>query len=149
MAGVRSVEVQTGRAQSTVTFSQLLVSLFFSCRYKMTKNSTDFCAIGHSILHELTHLHSLALYAGLSPDPKDGNRAGTSDLQEGCELSGARDHLRDFKADQEVGSPDYNAESYAAAATGKSASHTCHWAEIANSVFSRTLFHGALRFLGD
>jgi hypothetical protein len=46
-------------------------------------------------------------------------RHGTDDAQTGCELSGARDHLANYKANNEITSPDYNAESYAAAATGK------------------------------
>lgn len=70
---------------------------------------------GHSILHELTHLDSLAKQAGLGP--KD-NQHGTDDSQEGAELGGARDHLKKYKKDKDEPSPDYNTESYAAAATG-------------------------------
>lgn len=82
---------------------------------------------GHTILHELTHLHALASFAGLEPpeDGPDAGRAGTDDAQDdsqdGCELDGARNFLNRYKRDNGAGnvaSPDYNAESYAAAATG-------------------------------
>lgn len=78
-------------------------------------------ATGHSLLHELTHLDSLAKQAGLdAPDEgPDANRHGTDDAQSGRELLGARDHLKEYKKDNTVTRPDYNAESYAAAATGK------------------------------
>lgn len=72
-------------------------------------------------MHELTHLDSLAQQAGLGA-PKTGedkDRHGTLDIQTGYELIGARELLEEYKEDTEVGSPDYNAESYAAAATGK------------------------------
>jgi len=77
--------------------------------------------IGHTILHELTHLDSLAAQAGLAaPDTgNDQGRHGTDDAQTGCELLGARAWLQTYKQDDQKTSPDYNAESYAAAATGK------------------------------
>ena len=73
---------------------------------------------GHSILHELTHLDSLAKQAGLEPPP-NGDRHGTDDEQSGLELTGARDYLKEYEKDADKASPDYNAESYAAAATGE------------------------------
>lgn len=78
-------------------------------------------AAGHSILHELTHLDSLSEHAGLDA-PTEGNnigRHGTDDAQTGRELLGARDWLTKDEADNSPVSPDYNAESYAAAAIGK------------------------------
>ena len=79
----------------------------------MTLNHT-----GHSILHELTHLDSLAEQAGLSPD--DDGAHGTLDVQDKPQLSGARDYLKKYVKNSKLASPDYNAESYAATATGKS-----------------------------
>jgi hypothetical protein len=73
---------------------------------------------GHTILHELNHLHSLGLEAGLDPDLKT-QECGTVDAQDGCEIDGARDCLLKFKSDKTLDSPNYNAESHAAAATGK------------------------------
>lgn len=81
---------------------------------------------GHTILHELTHLDSLAAKAGLSADPNNKNQHGTYDAQDGkkdgCELEGARKYRDRYKADTtgDLASPDYNAESYAGAATGES-----------------------------
>ncbi|MCJ1295982.1 hypothetical protein MMC34_007547 [Xylographa carneopallida] len=71
------------------------------------------------MLRLLTHLDSLASQAGLSGAPDDAEAPGshgTNDAQEGCELEGARDFLQNDNENPE-GSPDYNAESYAAAAT--------------------------------
>jgi hypothetical protein len=78
-----------------------------------------FATAGNSVLHELTHLDSLAEFAGLTSDPDEEDGAhGTLDAQKGCELTGARTFLRDYIAGRTSGtSPDYNAESYAAAAT--------------------------------
>jgi len=78
--------------------------------------------IGHTILHELTHLDSLATQAGLdAPDHGDDiNRHGTVDVQTECELLGARGWLQTYIKDDTNPSPDYNAEGYAAAATGNS-----------------------------
>ena len=83
--------------------------------------------IGHTILHELTHLDSLASVAGLEPD--NGGRHGTLDykgnLRKFCELSGARNYLGVWESSQanpeeeEVWDPTYNAESYAGMATGR------------------------------
>lgn len=80
------------------------------------RNNQFYANAGHSILHELTHLSALAEMAGLTAD--DDGRYGTLDVQGQCELSGARQFLKDYVADETDGtSPDYNAESYAAAAT--------------------------------
>lgn len=81
-----------------------------------------FATAGHSILHELTHLDALAEQAGLAADDDkdspDYGRHGTLDVQGQCELSGARQFLKDYDAGKTSNtSPDYNAESYAAAAT--------------------------------
>lgn len=73
--------------------------------------------LGHTILHELTHLDVLGQKAGLTPD--EDNRHGTIDPQENPELEGARDFLDDYEKKKKDTSPDYNAESYAAAASGK------------------------------
>ncbi|KAF2734898.1 hypothetical protein EJ04DRAFT_512195 [Polyplosphaeria fusca] len=85
------------------------------------RNAQFFATAGTSILHELTHLHALASNAGLDGDPDEDNRAGTGDFQTGCELLGARAHLVRYQqndgSDNDVASPDYNAESYAAVAT--------------------------------
>ncbi|QIW98396.1 hypothetical protein AMS68_003914 [Peltaster fructicola] len=84
-----------------------------------------YATAGHTVLHELTHLDALARQAGLVPDPKT-NMHGTEDPQdsnkikgETCELAGARNFLEKYKEtkDPDFSSPDYNAESYAAAAT--------------------------------
>ena len=78
-------------------------------------------ATGHSILHELTHLDSLAKQAGLTA-PSNGpekDQHGTEDVQKGSELTGARDWLIKYEKDSTLSSPDINAESYAATATGK------------------------------
>lgn len=76
---------------------------------------------GHSILHELTHLDTLAQSAGLDAptDGDDAGRHGTGDYQSGCQLRGARDWKATWETDKiNYPSPDYNAESYAGAATG-------------------------------
>lgn len=76
---------------------------------------------GHSILHELTHLDALAKASGLEAPPEgeeDAGRHGTGDYQEGCQLRGARDWKIKWENDKKEASPDYNAESYAGAATG-------------------------------
>ncbi|KAI9862284.1 MAG: hypothetical protein M1813_004760 [Trichoglossum hirsutum] len=78
---------------------------------------------GHTILHELTHLDALGGIVGLDPD-NIGSR-GTSDVQQDCELNGARNYLVDYIADPTLSSPDYNAESYAAAATEKYFTDLC------------------------
>lgn len=83
--------------------------------------------LGHTILHELTHLDALGGIVGLDPD-NIGSR-GTSDVQQDCELNGARNYLVDYIADPTLSSPDYNAESYAAAATGKT---ECRWPRMAS-----------------
>lgn len=77
-------------------------------------------AAGHSILHQLTHLDSLSEQAGLdaATEGNDIGRHGTDDAQTGRELLGARDWLTKYEADNSLVSPEYNAESYAAAATG-------------------------------
>ena len=71
----------------------------------------------HLVLHELTHLDALGKLAGLDAD--GDNRHGTGDSQADCELTGARKLLTGYINNPKVdtGSPDYNAESYAAAAT--------------------------------
>jgi hypothetical protein len=79
----------------------------------------DIISSGHTLLHELTHLDAVGRAAGLDPD---GNgQHGTFDAQDQdteCELLGARSYLADYNADNDLPSPDYNAESLAAAATG-------------------------------
>ena len=92
-----------------------------------------FATAGHSVLHELTHLDSLAQFAGLdaSTDPKDNGAHGTDDIQTGCELAGARRFLTDYIAgNTDNSSPDYNAESYAAAATEIYFMNLCGFSEI-------------------
>ena len=81
---------------------------------------------GHSILHELTHLDSLAKQAGLTApsEGEDKDQHGTLDAQDKRELTGARDWLEKYEKDSTNISPDYNAESYAAAATGESPKST-------------------------
>ena len=77
-----------------------------------------YATAGMSMLHELTHLDTLASQAGLQANPSEGNRHGTDDIQDGCELDGARAFLQKYKnKNTQDASPDYNAESYAAAAT--------------------------------
>lgn len=77
---------------------------------------------GHSILHELTHLDTLAQASGLVAPPEgeeDAGRHGTGDYQSGCQLRGARDWKITWESKKDdYASPDYNAESYAGAATG-------------------------------
>lgn len=76
---------------------------------------------GHSILHELTHLDTLAQASGLeapAEGQEDAGRHGTGDYQSGCQLRGARDWKVTWENDKDHPSPDYNAESYAGAATG-------------------------------
>lgn len=76
---------------------------------------------GHSILHELTHLDTLAQASGLdapAEGQEDAGRHGTGDFQSGCQLRGARDWKTTWENDKDNASPDYNAESYAGAATG-------------------------------
>lgn len=75
---------------------------------------------GHSILHELTHLDVLAQASRLiAPmEGEDAGRHGTGDYQKGCQLRGARDWKVKWENDKEEASPDYNAETYAGAATG-------------------------------
>lgn len=76
---------------------------------------------GHSILHELTHLDTLAHASGLeapAEGQEDAGRHGTGDYQSGCQLRGARDWKLTWENDKDHPSPDYNAESYAGAATG-------------------------------
>ena len=84
-------------------------------------DAIDLIEVGHTILHELTHIDALASAAGLTApdDGEDAGRHGTGDYQIGCELSGARDYLTASNADPDLPTPGYNAESYAAAATGK------------------------------
>ena len=74
------------------------------------------------MLHELTHFDALAAQAGLAAEDDkkspDYGRHGTLDVQGQCELAGARTFLINHIAGKTGGtSPDYNAESYAAAAT--------------------------------
>jgi hypothetical protein len=81
--------------------------------------------VGHTILHELTHLDAVGSAGGLSGPPH-----GTDDYQTDtntlCELLSARNYLAAWRKDQQTSkpdneklpSPDYNAESYAAAGTG-------------------------------
>ena len=106
---------------------------------------------GHTILHELTHLDSLAAQAGLEPseDGEDKGLHGTLDVQVKPELSGARDWLEKYEKDPEDTRPDYNAESYAAAATGESpvSSQVCN-TPIAHA-FRRILFHEPMQLQRD
>jgi len=79
----------------------------------------DLISSGHTLLHELTHLDAVGKAAGLGPD--DDGQHGTFDAQDQktqCELIGARSYLAIYNADSSKPSPDYNAESLAAAATG-------------------------------
>jgi len=88
-----------------------------------------FATAGHTVLHELMHVSSLAQQAGLQADAE--NKYGTLDAQGGCELAGARDFLADYNAgDTDETSPDYNAESYAAAATEIYFMQLCGFSQI-------------------
>jgi hypothetical protein len=88
-----------------------------------------FITAGASVLHELTHLDVLAKEASLEADAKQ--RHGTLDPQEGCEFPGARSFLKPYIAGEtEDTSPDYNAESYAAAASEIYFMGFCDFAEI-------------------
>ena len=72
-------------------------------------------------MHELTHLDALAKSSGLTApsEGEDAGRHGTGDYQQECQLSGARDWKKKWEKNKvKLASPDYNAESYAAAATG-------------------------------
>lgn len=74
-------------------------------------------------MHELTHLDSLGAVAGLDAPTSgpDAGLHGTEDLQSGFGLSGARDYKEEWEdSEGDENSPDYNAESYAATATGMS-----------------------------
>lgn len=98
------------------------------CNKKLTANF--YATIGHTILHELTHLDTLGKQTGLEAELDDNGKVishGTSDLAKDggaknapCELAGARQYLIDYEADNTLGDPSYNAESHAAAATGES-----------------------------
>lgn len=103
-------------------------------------------AAGHSILHELTHLDSLGEQAGLGAPTTgdDQGRHGTDDAQTGCELLGARDWLTRYQTDNSLTSPDYNAESYAAAATGKTSIGSELYCTPNAHHFYRALFHEPL-----
>jgi len=88
-----------------------------------------FATAGHTVLHELTHLDALAQVAGLAAD--ELNRHGTTDAQVDCELEGARGFLANYIAKKtKETSPDYNAESYAAAATEIYFMSLCQFSEI-------------------
>ena len=90
-----------------------------------------FATAGHSILHELTHLDPLANLAGLDGDPGENNAHGTADAQTGCELAGARAFLQSYINGQtDETSPDYNAESYPAAATEVYFMQLCSFSQI-------------------
>lgn len=105
-------------------------------------------ATGETILHELTHLDSLSTQAGLLA-PTEGNdigRHGTDDAQTGCELLGARDLLRNYQADNNLTRPDYNAESYAAAATGKTIVSPQICDTLKAHHFCRTLLYESLQY---
>jgi hypothetical protein len=87
-----------------------------------------FITAGATVLHELTHLDSLAKEAGLEAEE---GRHGTADPQSGCEFPGARSFLKSYIAGQtDDTSPDYNAESYAAAASEIYFMGVCDFAEI-------------------
>lgn len=104
-------------------------------------------ATGTTILHELTHLDSLSNQAGLEA-PTEGNdigRHGTDDAQTQCELVGARNWLQQYQADSRNTSPDYNAESYAAAATGKSFASPGSCGTLKTHHFRRALLHESLQ----
>jgi hypothetical protein len=110
--------------------------------------------LGHTILHELTHLNALGEAAGLeAPDPEDNKSphgtddAQTQDTATGCELKGARKYLQTYinrGDDETIASPDYNAESYAAAATGTSRAYFTSVFSHCLQVF-REILHGPLR----
>ena len=92
-----------------------------------------FATAGGSVLHELTHLDSLAQLAGLDASEAEGDNGahGTDDVQTECELVGARRFLVDYVGGLTQGtSPDYNAESYAAAATEIYFMDLCGFSEI-------------------
>jgi hypothetical protein len=88
-----------------------------------------YATAGTSVLHELTHLDALGMRAGLAPDPLQQH--GTYDKQKDCEFTGARQYLLDYIDNKTDGtSPDYNAESYAAAATEIYWMEICGFSEI-------------------
>jgi len=74
-----------------------------------------FATAGHTIIHELTHLDSLAKHVGL--EEGDDRQHGTVDASGKCELNGAYTFFQRWKKKTDSLSPDYNAENYAAAAT--------------------------------
>ena len=104
----------------------------------VSKEKDDwFTTAGHSVLHELTHLDSLAKVAGLDGDSEQNNAHGTVDDQKKGDPSGAREFLTQYKDGKTGGtSPDYNAESYAAAATEIYFMHLCSFSEVSPVVKS-------------
>lgn len=85
-----------------------------------SRNADFFATAGHTILHELTHLDVVGKAAGLVAD--DHGSHVTDDPQTEYKLNsllGARSFLDRYKQKKTNDSPDYNAESYAAVATGK------------------------------
>ncbi|KAF2235757.1 hypothetical protein EV356DRAFT_499389 [Viridothelium virens] len=91
----------------------------------------DFTTAGHSVLHELTHLDSLAKIAGLEGDEDQKNAHGTTDADKKGQPSGAREFLEQYKKGKTKDtSPDYNAESYVAAATEVYFMNLCGFSEI-------------------
>lgn len=76
-------------------------------------------------------MDSLGQLAGLTGSELDDGAHGTSDIQDGCELDGARAFLSSYNAGKtSESSPDYNAESYAAAATEIYFMNLCDFSEI-------------------
>jgi hypothetical protein len=126
-------------------------ALLYSCVFELT------VVLGHTVLHELTHLDALGKAAGLeAPDPNENDSPhGTDDAQPqdtpaGCELKGARKYLQTYinKGNEDIASPDYNAESYAAAATGTSRAYFTSVCSHCLQVL-REIFHGPLRVQRD
>ncbi|KAI9891413.1 MAG: hypothetical protein M1814_002732 [Vezdaea aestivalis] len=92
------------------------------------KAGTLFTA-GHVLLHEFTHLDEVGRKAGLTPDPRTKDH-GTNDAQSNAKTGRLQPLPLARKINQLYGQnpkrtdlpvvPEYNAESYAAAATGES-----------------------------
>ena len=76
--------------------------------------------LGHTLLHEITHLDAVAEAAGYTADKLGRHRSLDAQRRDQCELLGARAYLGTWANDntREASSPDYNAESLASSATG-------------------------------
>lgn len=139
VAGVVKTKMVTGSRRTNSSPQQVCDTLKLTPYWRRL-----IVVLGHTILHELTYLDSLAAQAGLEEEEEGGTHS-TLDVT-GYELKGPRDWLNTYKGDPNVASPDYNAESYAAAATGNLAAFPI-WTYFSHHY--RGLFHDPLRFQRD